>query len=290
MGYTTHTCTACGDSYVDSYVNALGHKYNSVVTAPTFTEQGYTTYTCTVCNHSYKDNYVDVLTATFAVNGTNYATLEEAIAAANAGDTIQLVADVSVETLFLNKDIKLDLNGKTLTADAVIAFNGNDIVDNSTDKTGRLVVDKTSLVLAADNEQMPIWTGSGYAFTAVKHQIKLEQVEVDGEDGTTTVSHKITFKPSFKTTADLNGLLAGGAENAGLRIMLRVTWKSADGTTSIEDFVYSDNMVEKVYGEGGVLTLTITGTENYTDLNAFIVVESVTGVVSSGDKVVITNN
>ena len=28
-GYTTHTC-ACGESYVDSYVDALGHKYNSV--------------------------------------------------------------------------------------------------------------------------------------------------------------------------------------------------------------------------------------------------------------------
>ncbi len=58
-GYTTHTCSVCGDSYVDTYVNALGHNYKSVVTPPTITEQGYTTHTCTVCGHSYKDNFVD---------------------------------------------------------------------------------------------------------------------------------------------------------------------------------------------------------------------------------------
>ncbi|MBR2889378.1 MAG: leucine-rich repeat protein, partial [Oscillospiraceae bacterium] len=98
QGYTTHTCTVCGDSYVDSYVNPTGHKfgnwvvtknatctedgqerrdcqncdhyetrvieatghdYKSVVTAPTCTEQGYTTHTCTVCGHNYVDSYVN---------------------------------------------------------------------------------------------------------------------------------------------------------------------------------------------------------------------------------------
>ena len=97
-GYTTHTCTRCADSYVDSYVDAtghsygdwtetkaatcteageesrtcascgesetreleaLGHDYESVVTAPTCTEQGYTTHTCTRCTDSYVDSYVD---------------------------------------------------------------------------------------------------------------------------------------------------------------------------------------------------------------------------------------
>ena len=100
QGYTTHTCAKCGDSYVDSYVDATGHKfgnwyvtkaatceeegterrdcancdhyetrtveatrhnYKSVVTAPTCTEQGYTTHTCTVCGDSYVDTYVPAL-------------------------------------------------------------------------------------------------------------------------------------------------------------------------------------------------------------------------------------
>ena len=81
-GYTTHTCS-CGDSYKDSYVDALGHNYVSgfctrcnakdpnyqaphthsytaSVIAPTCTAAGYTMYTCS-CGNSYKDNYTDAL-------------------------------------------------------------------------------------------------------------------------------------------------------------------------------------------------------------------------------------
>ena len=49
-GYTTHTCT-CGDSYVDTYVDALGHAWDSgkVTKQPTATETGIRTYTCTRC-------------------------------------------------------------------------------------------------------------------------------------------------------------------------------------------------------------------------------------------------
>ena len=50
-GYTTHTC-ACGDSYVDTYVDALGHDWDSgtVTKEPTATETGIRTYTCTRCS------------------------------------------------------------------------------------------------------------------------------------------------------------------------------------------------------------------------------------------------
>ena len=97
-GYTTHTCSRCGDSYVDSYVDALGHdmgqwetskeatctekgvkerkcsrcdhteteeiaalghEYTAVVTEPTCEAQGYTTYTCSRCGDSYVSDYTD---------------------------------------------------------------------------------------------------------------------------------------------------------------------------------------------------------------------------------------
>ena len=50
-GYTTHTCS-CGDSYVDTYVDALGHAWDSgtVTKQPTATETGVRTYTCTRCS------------------------------------------------------------------------------------------------------------------------------------------------------------------------------------------------------------------------------------------------
>ena len=52
-GYTTHTC-ACGDSYVDTYVDALGHAWDSgtVTKQPTATETGVRTYTCTRCGET----------------------------------------------------------------------------------------------------------------------------------------------------------------------------------------------------------------------------------------------
>ena len=52
-GYTTHTC-ACGDSYVDTYVDALGHTWDSgkVTKQPTETETGVKTYTCTRCGET----------------------------------------------------------------------------------------------------------------------------------------------------------------------------------------------------------------------------------------------
>ena len=52
-GYTTHTCS-CGDSYVDTYTNALGHAWDggTVTKQPTATETGVRTYTCTRCSET----------------------------------------------------------------------------------------------------------------------------------------------------------------------------------------------------------------------------------------------
>ena len=86
QGFTTYACD-CGQSYKGDYVDmiahtpgaeatcttaqnctvcntelqaALGHTYESVITAPTCTEKGFTTYTCD-CGHNYKGDYVDMI-------------------------------------------------------------------------------------------------------------------------------------------------------------------------------------------------------------------------------------
>ena len=55
-GYTTHTC-ACGDSYVDTYTDALGHAWDEgkVTKEATETTQGSMTYTCTRCPATKRD-------------------------------------------------------------------------------------------------------------------------------------------------------------------------------------------------------------------------------------------
>ena len=51
QGYTDHTCSRCGDSYVDNYVDALGHDWDqgTVTTEPTYTSPGVRTFTCNRC-------------------------------------------------------------------------------------------------------------------------------------------------------------------------------------------------------------------------------------------------
>ena len=72
-GYTTHTC-ACGDSYVDTYTDALGHAWDggTVTKEPTETETGTKTFTCTRCSEtktevipalSHEHSYKAVVTA-----------------------------------------------------------------------------------------------------------------------------------------------------------------------------------------------------------------------------------
>ena len=60
-GYTTHTCS-CEDSYVDSYVDALGHNYVGTVSKnATCTEKGTTTYKCSRCTASYTEDDIAAL-------------------------------------------------------------------------------------------------------------------------------------------------------------------------------------------------------------------------------------
>ena len=54
QGYTTHTCSRCGDSYVDTYVNAKGHDWDEgvITTPPTLDAEGVRTFTCQRCGET----------------------------------------------------------------------------------------------------------------------------------------------------------------------------------------------------------------------------------------------
>ncbi len=59
-GTQIRVCTVC-DNIKISEIPATGHSYETVVIEPTPFEKGFTLYTCSQCGYSYKDNYVDVI-------------------------------------------------------------------------------------------------------------------------------------------------------------------------------------------------------------------------------------
>ncbi len=146
QGYTTYTCH-CKHSYIDDYVDALGHTevidnavastctetgltegkhcsvceevliaqevveatghdYDEVVTEPTCTEQGYTTYTCH-CNDSYIDNYVEALGHTEVVDNAVNATFSSPGLTAGSHCSVcneVIVAQIEIPSLGLDAD------------------------------------------------------------------------------------------------------------------------------------------------------------------------------------------
>ena len=110
-------CSRCNHKVAQEVVDALGHSYNKVVTVPTFDAQGYTTHTCTRCGDSYVDSYVAALVAVATVNGERYTTLHEAVNAAN-GETVVVLVDINLTSSIVvdGFDLVLDLNGKTINA------------------------------------------------------------------------------------------------------------------------------------------------------------------------------
>ena len=57
QGYTTYTCSKCGDSYTDDYKEALGHTDDGTGTVkePTCTEDGVKNCTCSVCGEAFEE-------------------------------------------------------------------------------------------------------------------------------------------------------------------------------------------------------------------------------------------
>ena len=111
----------------------------------------------------------------------------------------------------------------------------------------------------------------GYKFLTVKHQTKDIVV---GEDG----SYTIGYRPSIGS--EFNSLLADGAIDNALSIVVRLTWIDNNGAVATQDFVFIDSLVEYVYSNKQNFTLKITSLGDATDVNVTVMLISDTGVES----------
>ena len=120
-GYTTHTCETCGDSYTDSKTDALGHNPGEVTIENkkdadfdndgSYDEVVY----CTVCQAelSRKTVTIPAIAGVAQIGEQPYATLQAAIDAATAGQTIKLLANIT-EGVTINKAVVIDGAGFTV--------------------------------------------------------------------------------------------------------------------------------------------------------------------------------
>ncbi len=222
-----------------------------------------------------------------ATAGTNcYMTLEEALFAAQAGDTVKLLQDVQMDEIILTDGVIIDLNGYTLTTEAFTGY-AEDladgcIIDSSAGNTGLLVVEKETAVFKENNPDLPLYDTENGGYRFFDYQLELHS-------GTTNVGEgkeKFWFKFHFYTDdtcaeldSDAYGIVLAG--NSGMEVGTSLTWKgkalspvrfvknsSADafsqawakGATAARWFYITVNGLDKV--EDGVLTVAPQITAN----------------------------
>ena len=213
-----------------------------------------------------------------SVNGTAYNTVEEALAAASAGDTITLQKDMSAGQIIVPKGVTLNLNGFALTADMFIVFNG-------AVTGGEIVVEQNLMKIIGDNNgNLPVWNADKacYTFASVKYQ-QMMQVAPD-------LSYaNYIFVPNLD--AATTAMLANGGADNGISVKVLLNWNNGQ---SQQIYTFSEEMVATVYGSanaggtlGKVFQLTVTGFAGIEDMTACAVVESTAGgkAVNDASKV-----
>lgn len=189
---------------------------------------GATPATCTV--HVYDE--------AAQIDDKIYPTLEQAIAAAQTGETIKLLKDIQVsKTIEVNKDCSIDLNGFTLT--------------------GRSSTSLGCRVFTVANSGKLTLAGTGVVTTgaSIKNGSSSSVIDV-AEGGALAIGEKVTI-----TTGHCNGIsVAGTAEINGT---VKVTKSgchavTSTGTATIKEGYYNGSFDGNVTISGGYFTVDPT--------------------------------
>ena len=202
-GFTTHTCSRCGDSYIDSEIDALGHNYDAVVTAPTCTEKGFTTHTCSRCGDSYTDSETNALGHNYSAVVTDPTCTEKGYTTYTCACGHSYTAD-EVEAKGHSYDEGVVTTEPTCEAEGVKTYTCANCGDTKTEAVEALGHDYEAVVTA------PTCTEKGYTtYTcACGHSYTADEVEAKGHSYDEGV---VTTKP----TCEADGVKTFTCANCG---------------------------------------------------------------------------
>ena len=231
----------CGDCEATREAPKEHGELDEYVFNATCEEDGYIDYICHDCgdiintvtlpaNHDH-----DACPHKAVVGDTYYETIQQAIAGATAGSVIVLNNDIEVVgDLTIENQVTINLNGKTLTAGAVVTFfEGTQFIGE-----GKLEVAKDSLYnIKGETDYVPVWNEAGYyTFSEVKDQIKESTVE-DTE--------VVVFRPAFENK-DIKKEFADGATDNGISFVISITWGTGENAVS-KEYTLSEELIANVY-------------------------------------------
>ena len=213
---------------------------------------GENTCVCTLCGNCYYGENMACV-----VGGQVYTDINKALEE-NSSGVLRLLNDLTSGELVIGSKVTLDLNGHTLTADAIAATAGH-IID-STGGKGLLSCD--SVALNSGNAHLPVKLDEGTRFSSMTPDVTLERLEAD------RVRIRFTFKESSADTI-IDDLVKAG--NRDISVELKLTW-TKDGEAKERTYVCDPALLEKYAQkwDSRRYVVTVTCAEGVSDLTCAV--------------------
>ena len=216
-----------GDTQATRTIAVSGGNFSSKVLED-FCAPGY------VPTEADKNGYytVAVKSDVVAVIGTKeYATLNEALMAAQEDETVTLLKDTTEYAVIVRAGSTLDLNGNSVTGAQVVVANGQ-IVDTG-DVKGIVQAEAYAM---QGNKYTPVYDSKrgGYSFFDLSVTMKVK----DMTDGTRRAAFYMDGANSeVKSAADL---MLGDSTNRRVKAYLTFTWRIDDQKNGNQTFTFTD--------------------------------------------------
>ena len=203
------------------------------------------------------------------IGETGYATLAEAIAAAQAGETIVLQADAAINSnTQITKDVAIDLNGKTVTVTTVGSQNAFEVQNGATftikdsGTGGKLDLGKFGIMLmysklkieGGEIKVSPAYPGAGVVVAAIGDS------EVTMTGGKVVATNTACFNAGYfgKQTFNISG---GTLESKGASTALMGISNNYGGHTEMTISGDTQVVMKDAAGNAGSLVSDATGND-----------------------------